>query len=365
VRLVSAGIPRAIAQRLTLAVIALLVAAAPAAADPLGETAAASAATAGGLPAQATQGVAGTLPAVGQAAGALPQPAGSVRRAAEAVPRAAERAKRAADALPQPAEPVRGAADGLSQPAEPVRGAAEQVQRAAGAEPPASRPVGDALRAAASPGDALRAAASPGDAGPGGSLPSGTEAADSTTRAVGELGRGAAVALQSLGDGLRSLLPVDALGPVAGLLAGAGLADLVPGRLALGRLLPGSGPVALDDGPPLAGARDVLGAQARPTALAPPLSAGGGGPALTPSQSSAQPPAAEAGGRPGSSSPRKAPAPTTGGAAAAGPGGLSFVPFLGLLVLAALAAPMLLRRLGAATASLRPAPFICALERPG
>jgi hypothetical protein len=354
VRLVSAGIPRAIAQRLTLAAIALLVVAAPAAADPLGETAAASAATAGGLPAQATQGVAGTLPAVGQAAGALPQPAGSVRRAAEAVPRAAERAKRAADALPQPAEPVRGAADGLSQPAEPVRGAAEQVQRAAGAEPPASRPV-----------DALRAAASPGDAGPGGSLPSGTEAADSTTRAVGELGRGAAVALQSLGDGLRSLLPVDALGPVAGLLAGAGLADLVPGRLALGRLLPGSGPVALDDGPPLAGARDVLGAQARPTALAPPLSAGGGGPALTPSQSSAQPPAAEAGGRPGSSSPRKAPAPTTGGAAAAGPGGLSFVPFLGLLVLAALAAPMLLRRLGAATASLRPAPFICALERPG
>ena len=47
------------------------------------------------------------------------------------------------------------------------------------------------------------------------------------------------------------------------------------------------------------------------------------------------------------------------------PGGLSFVPFLGLLVLAALAAPMLLRRLGAAAASLRPAPFLCALERPG
>jgi hypothetical protein len=41
------------------------------------------------------------------------------------------------------------------------------------------------------------------------------------------------------------------------------------------------------------------------------------------------------------------------------------VPFLALLVLAALAAPQLLRRFGAATAFLRPAPFVCALERPG
>jgi hypothetical protein len=162
-------------------------------------------------------------------------------------------------------------------------------------------------------------------------------------------------------------LPVDALAaPLAGLLSGAGLADLAPARLALGRLLPGGGPVTLGDGPPLPGTRDALGARAQPPALAPQSLAAVGSAALTPSQSaSAQPPAAEAGGHPGSSSPRKAPAPATGGAAAAAPGGLSFVPFLGLLVLAALAAPMLLRRLGTAPASLRPAPFLCALERPG
>jgi hypothetical protein len=41
------------------------------------------------------------------------------------------------------------------------------------------------------------------------------------------------------------------------------------------------------------------------------------------------------------------------------------VPFLALLVLAALAAPKLLRRLDAAPAFLRPALFVCALERPG
>ena len=339
-RLVFAGIPRAIAQRLTLAMLATLAAAAPAAADPLGDTAAASAATAGALSAQATQGVAGTLPAVGEAAGALPQPAGPARAAAGA-------AKGAAETLPQPAQPVRRAAEALPPAAAPLRGAA-------GAQPPA------------------------GDAGRGGSLPAGAEAADSTIREVGELSRRAPVAppsaadalggaLQSLGDGLRSLLPVDALaGPVAGLLAGSGLADFAPARLTLGRLLPGGGPLALGDAPPLPAARAVLGAQAEPPALAALRATASGGPTLTPSQSaSAQPPAAGAGGRPGSSSPRKAPAPATGGAAAAAPGGLSFVPFLGLLVLAALAAPTLLRRLGAATASLRPAPFICALERPG
>jgi hypothetical protein len=41
------------------------------------------------------------------------------------------------------------------------------------------------------------------------------------------------------------------------------------------------------------------------------------------------------------------------------------VPFLALLVLAALAAPKLLRRLDPAPALLRPALFACALERPG
>ena len=40
-------------------------------------------------------------------------------------------------------------------------------------------------------------------------------------------------------------------------------------------------------------------------------------------------------------------------------------PFLALLVLAALAAPKLMRRFDAATAFLRPTPFVCALERPG
>jgi hypothetical protein len=234
-------------------------------------------------------------------------------------------------------------------------------------EPPAA-PPGD---------DALPGAPAPVEAGGAGSLLAESDAAQAATRAVGDLSRGAPIAppptgdaldaaLRSLGDGLRSLLPADALAPLAGLLAGAGLADLAPARLTLGRLLPGGGPVALGDGPPVPGARDVLGAYAQPPALAPPPPAAGGGSALTASQSaSAQPPAAEAGGRPGSSSPPKAPAPATGGAAAAAPGGLSFAPFLGLLVLAALAAPMLLRRLRAPTAALRPAPFICALERPG
>jgi len=41
------------------------------------------------------------------------------------------------------------------------------------------------------------------------------------------------------------------------------------------------------------------------------------------------------------------------------------MPFLALLVLLALAAPKLLRRLEAAPAFLPPTPFACALERPG
>jgi hypothetical protein len=54
-----------------------------------------------------------------------------------------------------------------------------------------------------------------------------------------------------------------------------------------------------------------------------------------------------------------------GGATALFASGGIFVPFLGLLVLAALAAPRLMRRLDELPAFVRPAPFLCALERPG
>jgi hypothetical protein len=54
-----------------------------------------------------------------------------------------------------------------------------------------------------------------------------------------------------------------------------------------------------------------------------------------------------------------------GGAAAVFSSGGIFVPFLGLLVLAALAAPRLMRRLDELPAFVRPAPLRCALERPG
>lgn len=80
---------------------------------------------------------------------------------------------------------------------------------------------------------------------------------------------------------------------------------------------------------------------------------------------SARPPAAEVGGRPVSPPPRTAPAPVAGGATALFSSGGIFVPFLGLLVLAALAAPRLMRRLDELPAFVRPAPFLCALERPG
>jgi hypothetical protein len=63
--------------------------------------------------------------------------------------------------------------------------------------------------------------------------------------------------------------------------------------------------------------------------------------------------------------PRTAPAPVAGGAAPSSSGGLFFAPLLGLLVLAALAAPRLLRRLDELPAFVRPEPFLCALERPG
>jgi hypothetical protein len=90
-----------------------------------------------------------------------------------------------------------------------------------------------------------------------------------------------------------------------------------------------------------------------------------GGPTHTFQAASARPPAAEVGGRPVSPPPRTAPAPVAGGAAPSSSGGLFFVPFLGLLVLAALAAPRLLRRLDELPAFVRPGPFLCALERPG
>jgi hypothetical protein len=84
---------------------------------------------------------------------------------------------------------------------------------------------------------------------------------------------------------------------------------------------------------------------------------------------SARPPAAEVGGRPVSLRPRTAPAPAAGGATAlpfsSSSSGGFFVPFLALLVLAALAMPRLLRRLDGPPAFVRPEPFLCALERPG
>jgi hypothetical protein len=84
---------------------------------------------------------------------------------------------------------------------------------------------------------------------------------------------------------------------------------------------------------------------------------------------SATPPAAEVGGRPVSLPPRTAPAPAAGGATAlpfsSSSAGGFFVPFLALLVLAALAVPRLMRRLDGPPAFVRPEPFLCALERPG
>jgi hypothetical protein len=79
---------------------------------------------------------------------------------------------------------------------------------------------------------------------------------------------------------------------------------------------------------------------------------------------SAQPPAAEVGGRPETPSPRKVSAPAAGGAAAASSSSL-FVPLLALLVLAALAAPRLVRRFDGPPDFLRLPSFVCALERPG
>ena len=97
----------------------------------------------------------------------------------------------------------------------------------------------------------------------------------------------------------------------------------------------------------------------------PPAAPAASAPAQTSQAASAKPPAAEVGGRPVSPPPRTAPAPVAGGATALFASGGIFVPFLGLLVLAALAAPRLMRRLDELPAFVRPAPFLCALERPG
>jgi hypothetical protein len=79
-------------------------------------------------------------------------------------------------------------------------------------------------------------------------------------------------------------------------------------------------------------------------------------------------PLARAGGdRAGSPVPSDVPPPAPGvpGAVASGSGGPIFVPIAALLALLALAAPAALRRLGRVPDLRPPAPFVCALERPG
>jgi hypothetical protein len=165
-----------------------------------------------------------------------------------------------------------------------------------------------------------------------------------------------------LGNTLRRLAP-----PVGTLLAP--VQPLVTGLRGIGRF----------DFPDLVaavspGRMQTLGAErgaiaqlpsAGPTgAYRPPSVPTAGSPAQAFQAASARPPAAEVGGRPVSPPPGTAPAPVAGGAAAVFSGG-TFVPFLALLVLAALAAPRLMRRLDELPAFVRPGPFLCALERPG
>jgi hypothetical protein len=170
-----------------------------------------------------------------------------------------------------------------------------------------------------------------------------------------------------LGNTLRSIAPqVGALlapvEPLLGDLRGIGRFDF-PALVAVvspekaQTLRAGHGVLAA---PPMRGVPPA--ALGRPAALAPPAASA---PAQTSQAASAKPPAAEVGGRPVSPPPRTAPAPVAGGATALFASGGIFVPFLGLLVLAALAAPRLMRRLDELPAFVRPAPFLCALERPG
>ena len=162
--------------------------------------------------------------------------------------------------------------------------------------------------------------------------------------------------LRGLGDTLRGRLD-SLVGAVAPLLADIGLGKLThvsPARPAT----PGSpAPPMPGNRVPSVGTGDLAGTHA---AGAPhPSSAS----LISFKAASAQRPAAEAGGRPdrrfqGRLPPRRAGRPPQLRAAPSRP-------LLALLVLAALAAPGLLRRLDAAPALLRPALFVCALERPG
>jgi hypothetical protein len=170
----------------------------------------------------------------------------------------------------------------------------------------------------------------------------------------------------ALGNALRKIAPQvgSLLAPVQPLLAD--LSANLRGGLDLPHLLAVVSP----------GEGQTLGATAeRGAAPAPPSAGATMPPAVEGAQhgtashsfqaASARPPAAEVGGRPESPPSGTAPAPVAGGAAPSSSGGLFFVPLLGLLVLAALAAPRLMRRLDALPAFVRPEPFLCALERPG
>jgi hypothetical protein len=161
-----------------------------------------------------------------------------------------------------------------------------------------------------------------------------------------------------LGNTLRSIAPrVGALlapvEPLLGDLRGIGRFDF-PALVAV--VSPGKAQT-------LRAGHGVLAAP--PVRGVPPAALTASAPAQTSQAPSAKPPAAEVGGRPVSSPPRTAPTPVAGGATALFASGGIFVPFLGLLVLAALAAPRLMRRLDELPAFVRPAPFLCALERPG
>jgi hypothetical protein len=280
---------------------------------------------------------AATLPTqpAGDVLSALPAPAPTVRRAVEAATPSVESLKSTTErAVP----PSRGAGGGPPPVAgvDPVRADPVAAATTTATEVTRRAPVGPPLK--------------------GDPSSSGLPALDQ--------------AIQTLGDTLRGIGPVGSLvQPISPLLAGVGLGELTGlVRAAPVRLVPPRGPIGSVLGrlEPL-DAGNLLGASAAsgPATATPPVPSAPAARLSFFHSSSAQPPAAEAGGHPGSPSPRKTPVPAAGGTATSAPGGLLFVPFLALLALAALAAPKLMRRLDAATAFLRPAPFICALERPG
>jgi hypothetical protein len=175
-------------------------------------------------------------------------------------------------------------------------------------------------------------------------------------------------AMTLLGDTLRRVAPLGSLlAPIAPLLGGPGAIDELPDLVAIVSPHEAAAPVDAAQKPPPTGA--VLGAAAHPRAPAAGGPPAASAPAHTFQAASARPPAAEVGGRPVSSPPWTAPAPVAGGATAlpfsSSSAGGFFVPFLALLVLAALAVPRLMRRLDGLPAFVRPEPFLCALERPG